>query len=61
MNLNLSSIIAISRSNASKSWLPVMTNAQLTSVFGQKPDRQMIINRMRNRRYKNLSSVFVPQ
>lgn len=52
--MKLSQIVALSRDNKSRSWCPVMTNAQLTQFFGNKPSRDLVIQRMEARRTRNI-------
>lgn len=52
--MKLSQIVALSRNNKSRSWCPVMTNAQLTQFFGIKPSRDLVIQRMKARRLRNM-------
>jgi hypothetical protein len=53
-SMKLSQIVALSRDNKSRSWCPVMTNAQLTQFFGNKPSRDLVIQRMEARRTRNI-------
>lgn len=55
--MNLASILALPRGKDSRSWLPVMTNAELSAVFGQKLDRQVVILRMRARKADNTTLI----
>ncbi|ENG4975157.1 hypothetical protein R2H46_RS13735 [Escherichia coli] len=50
--MNLKNILALSRSNKSRSCIPAMTNAQLSAFFGDKPARSEILNRMKNRNHQ---------
>ncbi|MBW3478323.1 MULTISPECIES: hypothetical protein [Hafniaceae] len=47
--MNLANILAFSRTNRSRSWIPAMTNMQLSAVFGEKPSRNEVLARMNNR------------
>ncbi|MBD8129218.1 hypothetical protein IFU23_24320 [Pantoea agglomerans] len=44
--MKLSQIVALPRNNKSRSWLPSMTNAQLTEWLGEKPARDVVLKRM---------------
>lgn len=54
--MKLSQIVALSRDNKSRSWCPVMTNAQLTQFFGAKPSRDLVLQRMKTRRSRNMAT-----
>jgi hypothetical protein len=58
--MKLSQIVALSRDNKSRSWCPVMTNAQLTQFFGAKPSRDLVLQRMNARRSRNMATAGQP-
>lgn len=55
-SMNLANILAFSRTNRSRSWIPAMTNMQLSAVFGEKPSRNEVLARMNNRQRSGSSA-----